>query len=117
MVIVMSSKEFGQRVQQYRELRGYTQDIFSEMIGLTPNYLSGIERGVNFPRYDKLIAIMNALDVSADELFQDVIDNVYKAKAPLISDEISTLPVREQRRIFAVIDTMISEAKKGTDEN
>ena len=86
----MNTKEFGQRVRQYRERRGFTQEAFSEIIGLSPNYLSGIERGVSFPRYDKLIAIMNALDVSADELFQDVINNVY---------------------------TMIAEARKDTEQN
>lgn len=113
----MNSKEFGQRVRQYRELRGYTQESFSEIIGLTPNYLSGIERGISFPRYDKLVTIMNALDVSADELFQDVLNNAYKAKAALLSDEISALPPREQRRIFSVVDAMIAEARKDTEQN
>lgn len=41
--------------------------------GLSTNYLSDIERGKSSARLDKLVAIINSLECSADDVFVDVI--------------------------------------------
>ena len=105
-------KNIGKQIQFYREQKGFTQEKLAELVGLTPNYISAVERGVKSPRLDKLIAIMNGLGVSADEIFMDVIDVGYKVKSSKLTDEISDLPPEERSRIFAVIETMIKEAKR-----
>ena len=53
----------GKRIQKIRQAKGYTQQQFAEVIGLSTNYLSDIERGKSSARLDKLVAIINALDV------------------------------------------------------
>ena len=63
----------GKRIQKIRQARGYTQQQFSEMIGLSTNYLSDVERGKSSVRLGKLATIINALECSADEVFIDVI--------------------------------------------
>ncbi len=108
----MADKRIGQRIQACRERRGYTQDQFSEIIGVTPNFLSAIERGVKYPSMENLIRIIDALEVSADEIFIDVIKEGYKVRASKIADEMDGLSSDEQSRIFAVLETMIREAKK-----
>ena len=35
----------GKRIQKIRQAKGYTQQQFSEMVGLSTNYLSDVERG------------------------------------------------------------------------
>ena len=70
----------GKRIQKIRLAKGYTQQQFAEMIGLSTNYLSDIERGKSSARLDKLVAIINALECSADDIFVDVIDYGYKIK-------------------------------------
>lgn len=62
----MIDKRFGKRVKACREQLCLTQEQFAEKIGLTPNYISTVERVTAFPRYDKLIAIVNGLEVSAE---------------------------------------------------
>ena len=37
---------FGENIKREREKAGYTQERFSEMIDMTPNNLSAVERGV-----------------------------------------------------------------------
>ena len=69
----------GKRIQKIRQAKGYTQQQFAEVIGLSTNYLSDIERGKSSARLDKLVAIINALECSADDVFSDVIDFGYKA--------------------------------------
>ena len=67
----------GKRIQKIRLAKGYTQQQFAEMIGLSTNYFSDIERGKSSARLDKLVAIINALECSADDIFVDVIDYGY----------------------------------------
>jgi transcriptional regulator with XRE-family HTH domain len=111
-VKIVTDKNIGRRIQRCREQKGYTQEKFAEMLGLTPNYISAVERGVKTPRLEKLIAIINGLGVSTDEIFMDVIDVGYKIKVSKLTDDIFLLPPEEQSRIFAVIETMINEAKR-----
>ena len=59
----------GKRIQKIRQAKGYTQQQFAEVIGLSTNYLSDIERGKSSARLDKLVAIINALECSADDVF------------------------------------------------
>lgn len=102
----------GKQIKKFRESRGYTQETFAEMVELSTNYLSAIERGVKNPRLETLIRIINTLGVSANKIFSDMLDDRYEMKNSILSDEIQTLPPVEQRRIFAVVETMINEAKK-----
>ena len=108
----MADKRIGHRIQTCREKRGYTQEQFSEMIGVTPNFLSAIERGVKYPSMENLIKIIETLDISADEIFVDVIKSGYKLRASKIADEMDNLSIEERSRIFAVLETLVKEAKK-----
>ena len=62
----MIDKRVGKRIKQRREQLGLTQEQFAEKLGVATNYISTIERGASFPRYEKLVAIINALETSAD---------------------------------------------------
>lgn len=50
------------------------QQEFSEMVGISTNYLSDVERGKKSIRQEKLVLIMNELQCSADDLFMDKIE-------------------------------------------
>lgn len=108
----MKVKHIGVQLKNLRERKGFTQDAFAEELNLTPNYISAVERGVKSPSLGVLIAMINILGVSADEVFADVIDNVYSIQTTILSDEIRSIPLEEQKRIFAVVKVMISEVKK-----
>lgn len=101
----------GKRIQKIRQAKGYTQQ-FSEMVGLSTNYLSDVERGKSSVRLGKLAAIINALECSADEVFIDVIDHGYKVKSSRLAEQIEVLPPNEQEKVFAVLDALISQSKK-----
>lgn len=64
----------GRQIQRIRKERKLTQQDFSEMVGISTNYLSDVERGKSSIRLDKLVLIMNKLQCSADELFMDKIE-------------------------------------------
>ena len=98
----------GKRIQLLRKSKGYTQMQLSEMIGVSPNYLSDIERGIASPKIDKYISIINALDCSADDIFSDVTKYGHKFKASHLSEKLESLPKEDQDKIFAVLDILIN---------
>ena len=112
MVKHMIDKSIGRRIKKRREELGYTQEQFAEKTGLTINYISTIERGVSFPRYEKLILILNTLETSADAIFYEVLDYANEAKSSVLSEMIGKLPVEEQKRILDTVEFMINQAEK-----
>lgn len=101
----------GKRIQKLRKERGYTQQQFSEMIGLSTNYLSDIERGKSSARMDKLVAIINALQCSADDVFADVINYGYKVKVSRLSDKLETLSENDREKAFAILEAFIGKTE------
>lgn len=96
----------GKRIQKIRKEKGYTQQQFAEMVGLSTNYLSDLEWGKSFPRLDKLTAIINALECSSDDLLGDVINLKRKIKSSRLSEQLEQLPPEEQEKAFAILEVL-----------
>lgn len=107
----MIDKRIGKRIKQRREQLGLTQEQFAEKLGVATNYISTIERGASFPRCEKLIAIINGLETSADSIFCDVIDHAAEYRASILSEKLKTLSFENQKRILDVIDLMIQQVE------
>jgi transcriptional regulator with XRE-family HTH domain len=105
-------KTIGARIQEIRKKMGLTQEQLSEQVNISPHYLSALERGVYNIKLTLLVDILNVLNCSADEIFQDVVDRSSEVKTNRLSKELESLPLEEQRKILAVVDTMIDGAKK-----
>lgn len=109
----MIDKRVGKRIKQRREELGMTQEQFAEKIGVAVNYISTIERGASFPRYEKLVTILNALQTSADSVFCDVLDHCNDYRASRLSEQIERLPANEQKRILGMVELMVKQAEEG----
>ena len=92
MVVGMIDKRIGKRIKQCRERLGLTQEEFAEKTGFTANYISTLERGASFPRCENLILLLNALEVSADAIFCDVLDHTTEYKAT----QLSPFPIKQK---------------------
>lgn len=107
----MIDKRVGKRIKQRREELGMTQEQLAEKLGVAVNYISTIERGASFPRYEKLVMLINGLETSADSIFCDVLDHCNVYKASKLAEQMEELPVDEQNRILDMIELMIQQAK------
>ena len=68
--------EIGMNIKKEREKAGFTQDQFSEMIGLGPKSLSAIERGTVGISLTTLRKICSTLSISGDAvLFPNAPEN------------------------------------------
>ena len=78
--------EIGGNIQVAREQAGYTQDTLSEMLGMTPNHLSAIERGASGISLEALQRLCRLLGVSADRIIFGTDAPEAEALARRISD-------------------------------
>ena len=109
---MMADKQVGRRIKERREELGLTQEVLAERIDVAPHFISTVERGISFPRYEKMILMINALETSADAILCDVIDHSSGYRASILSEMIGTLPAKEQKRILDVVELMIRQAQK-----
>lgn len=65
-IIDIDYKEIGNRIQLRRKKMGISQKGLAESIGITPSYLSNIERGVSAASLDLIIVLSLKLKVTPD---------------------------------------------------
>ena len=108
----MIEQEIGRRIKEIRKQKKIPQETLAEMIGISPNYMSALERGAYNIKLELLVQIIDCLDITADDLFRDVIKNGYMNRTSRLSDEIATLSAEEQQRIFEVLDALLRTARR-----
>lgn len=102
----MDLSPVGSRIKTAREKKKLTQEELAEMVDLSPAHISVIERGVKPPKLETFVRIANALDVSADSLLVDVVENSTKGIACELYDYMSTLSKKEREKVLTVVRVM-----------
>lgn len=64
----MKYRLLGENLQTIRKARGMKQQELADQIGINMQSLSKIERGLNYPTFETLEKIMNALGITPNEL-------------------------------------------------
>ena len=62
-------ERFGDRIRQIRRSRDLTQEEFAEVIGISVDFLSLIERGINAPSFETIDQIALRLHIPVIALF------------------------------------------------
>jgi transcriptional regulator with XRE-family HTH domain len=62
-------KRFGQRILGIRRQRGMTQERFAELLDISVDFLSLIERGINAPSFETLERMGKRLKMEPRDLF------------------------------------------------
>ena len=63
--------QFGSRLRQLRDERGYSQEELAERAGLHRNYIGGVERGERNVALENIVKLAKALTVKPGDLFVD----------------------------------------------
>ena len=62
-------KDFGNRLRSIRQERKLPQERFAELVGISVDFLSLIERGINAPSFETLEQMAKRLRVPVKALF------------------------------------------------
>ena len=93
----MDIETIGLNISKCRKARKMRQEDLAQKANVSSNYISAVERGVKIPSVETLIDIMNALGVSADMIFCDVIDAGVTEKNNQLDAKVSQLSPRIER--------------------
>lgn len=105
----MDMKAIGTRIKKVREAKDLTQEQLAEKIGVSPTYMSVIERGVKLPRLRTFIEIANALDTTSDSLLLDVLNKSVQIEATELYSQIERLSPVEQRKILKIVSVLVGD--------
>lgn len=106
-------KDIGQRIKAKRIENGLTQEKLSELIGVGPSHMSHIESGSTVPSFEVFIAILNALNCSADEL---LCREVAAAK-PLLNSWLSDIIADCDPTEIKILSDIVISAKQTLRKN
>ncbi len=66
----MKTKELiGVRLKRLRQGKKFSQEALAEKVGISPKYVSSIERGKENPTLEVMIKLAHALGVEMEEIF------------------------------------------------
>ena len=107
----MKLDTIGKNIRKYRLEKKLRQEDLAEKTELSPNYIGMVERGEKIPSLETFIAILNALDISADMVLADVVNTGYIIKNSMLNEKLSKLSGDDREKIYEVIDTLIKHSK------
>lgn len=62
-------KQFGKKLRQVRKSRGLTQEQFAELLDISVDFLSLVERGLNAPSFESIEAFSITLGIPVKDFF------------------------------------------------
>ncbi len=98
--------QIGERVRLARDAAGFTQEQLAERVGVSPQYVSDLERGVVGLSVPTLRRICLALHISSDSI---LFGGLAEDEVSEIAEKCRLLP-REQLRILSDIIDRYAEA-------
>ena len=76
----------GLHIRKQRKTKKMTQADLAEAVGISVNYVGAIERGEKLPSLETFLAVLNALDLSADAVLSDALHIVKKETTSALGD-------------------------------
>lgn len=64
----MEADKWGRRIRAFRKLKGYTQEIFADRLGVSVSILGEVERGNRMPSEELIEQIARLLQISIEDL-------------------------------------------------
>lgn len=103
----MDFKQGGQVIQRIRKERGMTQEQLAELIDVSSNSISRIERGLLMPALPTLIGICNALGTGADSILAAYIDADTPIRWTPLAEKLGGLDLKVQHKVEIILDCLI----------
>ncbi|MDR1586039.1 MAG: helix-turn-helix domain-containing protein [Treponema sp.] len=103
---------FIKNLRFFRGKRGISQLAFSEMIEISPNYLSAVENGKNFPSPEVIQTILDTLEIMPYQLFLEQpieIKTENKEKKIRVVQELAGIKQKIIKEIDGIIEKYYAE--------
>ena len=112
----MNKLELGQKIRALRKERKQTLETLAEAADIGLVYLGEIERGIKMPSLKTFIKLVNALDVSADELIGLETKSGRDYYTQKLSEQLQSLTQEEAAAVLSILETTIQQVKNLRNE-
>ena len=103
-------EEIGRRISARRRQMNIKQNVLAERVGLSNNYLSGIERGKECPTLAVFIRICNELKVTPDYL---IMGSMHLNGAPQnLTDNYRLCSEEDQKLLISISELFVERNSK-----
>ena len=99
-------KTIGNKVQQARREKGYTQEYVAEKIDKSVDILRSIENGRSVGSVETLLNICNILDITLDYIFIDLLDKKGEILDNKLYRDFQELNLEQKGLINAMVEHM-----------
>ena len=103
----MDNKVLGNKIQQFREACGLTQEDLAAKAGISVKHVSVLERGLKLPRLVTFLKIAEVLGVTPNALLFD--GEASSDYLTAIEAKIAPLSADKQEKIYKIICTVTEE--------
>lgn len=96
----------GKRIQNRRKQQGYTQEQLAELMNVSIQMVSNLERGNKAIRIDNLINLSQILDISTDYILtgKETTDDI-----EALTSRIAKLPAKDRKMIEMLVEYCLVE--------
>ncbi len=108
----MNIYSIGENIRKRRREKKLRQEDLAELCSISTNYIGMIERGEKLPSLETFIDILNALEISADEILCGAVKTGYTVKESILASKLENVSAEDRAKIYEVVDTMIRHSKK-----
>lgn len=105
----------GERIKNIRKEKGWTQEQLAEKAGMHPTYIGKLERGEKSLTLDSLENVVNALDMTYEELFKYIKPSTESAENPVLWQIVNTLSgksIDDQKKAKHLLEFMFEWKEK-----
>lgn len=104
----------GLNIHAAREAAGYTQEALSELLGITPNHLSAIERGLSGASLEMIEKLCSLFGISADYLIfgerqTEAFETRLAAQLVMVKEEYRP---QVQKVLSALLEILLKQGSK-----
>ena len=107
----MDKLTMGDRIREARKHKGLTQEQLAELLDVSVEFVSHIERGSRLPGMSVFIKLVEVLNVSADYLLRDSISTGKLFGENALGSKVEKLSPKERVALEALIDTYLQYHK------
>ena len=105
----MELSSIGRHIREQRILKSWKQEQLAEKAELSVVYIGMIERGEKIPKLETFVRILNVLEVSADEVLENVLNTGYAVRISKYTEKLEKLSPENRKHILQMIDIMTKD--------
>lgn len=108
----LDKTEFGNRLRAARREKGYTQEEFAEIVGISSGFVSEIERGLKTPSIETFTKIIEALGTSGDYVLVDYITCGQNYVYDELTEKLKGLTPRQRKTAADILNAYINNKEE-----